>query len=201
MTARTRLFATARARLFGTALARFVVTAVVLCACSVADSAATDPLAGVVLDDVSGRSWALDDLRDGPVLLVIADRDASPQAESWGARLAARTTLLAPWHATGKVAWVSIADLRRVPEYARDSARDRLRAQAADRPPALHATQTSPLLLDWGGLLGERFRAERGAALLILLARDRQLLARIIGPPSDSTVTELIDAIARAAPP
>ncbi len=183
-----------------TGRARRLMMAVVLCACSVA-SAATDPLAGVVLVDVSGRPWALDELRDGPVLLVIADRDASPLAEAWGARLAARTTLLAPWHVPGKVAWISIADLRRVPEYARDAARDRLRAQAAAHPPTAQAAQTSPLLLDWAGLLGERVHAERGSVVLILLARDRQPLARLTGAPSDSAVTELIDAIARAARP
>ena len=180
--------------------ARRLMMAVVLCACSAA-SAATDPLDGVVLPDVSGRPWALDDLRDGPVLLVIADRDAAPLAEAWGARLAARTTLLAPWHVPGKVAWVSIADLRRVPEYARDATRDRLRAHSADPPPAAPAAQTSPLLLDWGGLLGERFHAERGSVVLILLARDRQPIARVTGAPSDAAVTELIDAIARAARP
>jgi hypothetical protein len=174
--------------------------AVVLCTQSVA-SAATDPLAGVVLDDVSGRPWALDDLRDGPVLLVIADRDASSQAEAWGARLATRTTLLAPWHVPGKIAWVAIADLRRVPEYARDSTRDRLRTRAAERAPTAQTTQSSPLLLDWGGLVGERLQSERGSVVLILLARDRQPLARVTGAPSDAAVTELIEAIAGAVRP
>jgi hypothetical protein len=171
----------------------------VLLACGVA-CAATDPLAGVVLVDLSDRSWALDDLRGEPVLLVIADRTASQQAAAWGAWLAGRTTLLAPWRAPGKVAWLSVADLRRVPEYARASARERLREQGVARP-SDEASRISPLLLDWRGVIAEGLQAERGAAVLILLARDHQPLLRVTGPPSESAVTEMVSAIARAARP
>lgn len=178
---------------------RLVVMASVLLACSLA-YAATDPLAGIVLVDVTGRPWALDELRDGPVLLVVADRKASTHAEEWGARLAARTTRLAPWRAAGKVAWVSVADLRRVPEYARDEARARLREQGEGRL----GSDSSPVLLDWGGLLAERFHAERGAVVLILLGPDRQSLVRTTGAPNEPAVTKMldaIDAITRTAPP
>lgn len=180
------------------ALCRVVMLGVVL-AWGVA-SAATDPLAGVVLVDLSERSWALDDLRGEPVLVVIADRSASEQAAAWGPWLAGRTTLLAPWRAPGKVAWLSVADLRRVPEFARASTRERLREQGAG-PPSGEAPRISPLLLDWRGVLGEALRVERGAASLILLGRDHQPILRVGGPPSESAVAEMVDAIARAVRP
>ncbi len=186
---------TATARVLVLVIAGVFVAGSVVCA-------APDPLAGVVLVDVSGRPWALDDLRDGPVLLVIGDRHASTQAEEWGERLAARATGLAPWRAAGKVAWVSVADLRRVPEYAREEARARLREQSAGRRGG--GSASSPVLLDWGGLLAERFHAERGAVVVVLLGPDRQPLARATGAPSETAVTPMIDAInaiTRAAPP
>lgn len=182
-----------------TALGRGVVVLALLLAEGVAVAAA-DPLAGVVLVDVTDRSWALDELSGEPVLLVIADRKAVPQAEAWGARLAGRTTLLAPWRAPGKVAWLSVADLRRVPEYARASARERLREQRV-APPAGEAPRISPLLLDWRGVIAGGLQAERGAAALILLGRDRQPVLRVTGAPSESAVTEMVEAIARVVRP
>jgi hypothetical protein len=157
-----------------------------------------DPLAGIVLDDGSGRSWDLDELRGAPVLLVIADRQASRQAYAWGERLAARTEALVPWRAAGKVAWVSVADLRRVPDYARDGVRARLREWDAGRSDA-ERRQSSPLLLDWGGLLGERFGADRAEALLVLLSPDHRTLAQARGTATDEGVTRLIEAITNAA--
>jgi hypothetical protein len=179
------------------ALCRVVMLGMLACGGA---SAATDPLAGVVLVDLSERSWALDDLRGEPVLVVIADRSASAQAAAWGAWLAGRTSLLAPWRAPGKVACLSVADLRRVPEFARQSTRERLREQGAG-PPSGKAPPISPLLLDWRGVLGEALRVERGAAALILLGRDHQPMLRVTGPPNESAVTAMVEAIARAARP
>jgi hypothetical protein len=160
-------------------------------------TAAADPLAGIVLDDGSGRSWHLDELRGAPVLLVIADRQASKQAHDWGERLAARIDALAPWRAAGKIAWLSVADLRRVPDYARDAVRARLREWEEGRSDG-ERRQSSPLLLDWGGLLGERFGAERAEALLVLLSPDHRALAQARGAPTEEGVTRLIEAIAGA---
>jgi hypothetical protein len=161
---------------------------------------AADPLAGIVLDDDAGRSWHLDELRGEPVLLVIADRRASEQATGWGERLAARTLPVAPWRAAGKVAWLSVADLRRVPDYARDSARERVRDDETSRSEA-ERRQCSPRLLDWRGLLAERFGADRGEALVVLLAADRRPLSNSRGAPTDATVTRLVEAITNAVAP
>jgi hypothetical protein len=160
-------------------------------------TAGADPLAGIVLNDGSGRSWDLDELRGTPVLLVIADRQASKQAHDWGERLAARTEALAPWRTASQVAWLSVADLRRVPDYARDGVRARIREWEAGRSDG-ERRQSSPLLLDWGGLLGERFGAERAEALLVLLSPDHRTLAQARGAPTEEGVTHLIGAIAGA---
>ena len=160
--------------------------------------ATSDPLAGIVLDDAAGRSWHLDDLGDSPVLLVIADRNASKQATEWGVRLAARAVGLAPWRAPGNVAWLSVADLRHVPDYARDAARERIREQEKARSPAEHERK-SPLLLDWSGVLAGRFRPERGEALVVLLSPSRQPVIRASGAPTDAALARLVEELARAA--
>jgi hypothetical protein len=181
---------------------RAVASAVVVAtgALVASGAAADDPLAGIVLDDATGRSWHLDELRGGPVLLIIADRRAPEQATEWGERLAARTLPFAPWRVAGKVAWLSVADLRRVPDYARDSARERVRDDEAGRSQT-ERQQCSPLLLDWSGLLAERFGAERGEALVVLLAADRRPVLDARGAPTDATVTRLVDAITNAVAP
>jgi hypothetical protein len=162
--------------------------------------AADDPLAGIVLEDAAERSWHLDELRGGPVLLIIADRRAAEQSTAWGERLAARTLPVAPWRATDKVAWLSVADLRRVPDYARDSARERVRDDDAGRGPE-GRRPCSPLLLDWSGLLAERFGAAPAEALVVLLAPDRRRLVDARGAPTDATVTRLVEAITTAVAP
>jgi len=154
-----------------------------------------DPLAGVVLGDLSGRTWRLDELHDSPVLVVVADRKAAAQARAWGARLAAMEAPLAPWRAPGKVAWVSVADLRRVPDYARGSARERLREREEARGEG-ERRLASPLLLDWEGTLAARLEAAQGEARLVLLAPDRRVLVALAGAPSDDAVARLRDALA-----
>ena len=186
---------------------RLATLRTVACAVAVATGAlvaggatADDPLAGIVLDDAADRTWHLDELRGGSVLLIIADRRAREQATAWGERLAARTLPVAPWRAAGKVAWLSVADLRRVPDYARDSARERARDDEASRSRE-ERQQCSPLLLDWRGLLAERFGAERGEALVVLLAADKRLVLDARGAPTDATLTRLAEAITKAAAP
>lgn len=180
-------------------LGRWIVATTILLVCSARPAASSDLLATLVLEDVAGTSWSLDDLQHEPVLLVIADRRASKQAEAWGARLVARTTKLAPWKAAGKVAWLSIADLHGVPEYARDTARTRLREQDADRQG--ERAVRSPLLLDWNSLLAERVQAERGMATLVLLSREHEILTRASGMPTEAALTRMIEAITRVSTP
>ncbi len=166
---------------------------------AVGAAADVDPLAGVVLPDGSGRSWHLDELRGGPVLLLIADRQGFEQATDWGTRLAAQAGRLAPWRAEDKVAWLVIVDLLRVPDFARDAARARVRELEAERA-AGGRGQGSPLLLDWSGSLGARFGAGRAEALLVLLSAERRVLIQMRGAPTDAAVASVLEAIAGAAP-
>ncbi len=164
----------------------------------IGSASAADPLGGLVLDDVAGRRWSLDELGDVPVLFIVADRRSAEQADAWGARLAAASTALAPWRVPGKVAWLSIADLRRVPDYARDSTRERLRAEDAqgrhdDNRPA------SPLLLDWEGRVAAAYGVPRGSVAVVLVAADRTPLDRAEGVPTDTVVARLLAAIDGAA--
>jgi hypothetical protein len=156
--------------------------------------AADDPLAGLGLDDASGRARTLDELRGRPVLLVIADRQASQQAGDWGAQLAAQGLALAPWSAAGRVTWLSIADLRGVPEFARDEARDRFAEREARRGET-ERSQCSPVLLDWNGRLAESFASRRGEALLVLLSPDHQVVHREGGAPTAEAVARLSAAL------
>jgi hypothetical protein len=165
-----------------------------------AADADTDAVAGVVLDDESGRSWHLDELRGALVLLVIADRRASRQASEWGTRLAAAGAgVLAPWRAAGKIACLAVADLRRVPDYARDAAREGIREREAARSQA-ERRNCSPLLLDWKGLLAGHFPGEPGEALLVLVSPEHGPLIRARGAPTDEAVARLIEAITGAIP-
>lgn len=157
----------------------------------------TEPLAGIVLEDDAGRAWSLDELAGGPVLLVVADRASAAEANAWGARVAEARDALAPWRTKGKVAWLAVADLRGVPDYARDAARGRVREREAGRS-AGERSQASPLLLDWTGLVARRFGARRGDALLVLLSSDRRVLVEARGAPTDDALARLRDAIAGA---
>jgi len=157
-------------------------------------TAVDDPLAGLVLEDTGGRPRALEELRGQPVLLVIADRRAAQQANDWGARLASQGLPLAPWSAPGRVVWLSIADLRGVPEYARDDARGRVREGQAGRGDT-ERSQCSPTLLDWQGRLGESLSSGRGEALVVVLSADHQPVQRERGAPTDEALERLRIAI------
>jgi hypothetical protein len=61
--------------------------------------------------------------------------------------------------------------------------------------------QCSPLLLDWSGLLAERFGSQRGEALVVLLAADRRPLLDARGAPTDAAVIRLVEAITTAVAP
>jgi hypothetical protein len=130
----------------------------------------------------------------------VADRRSAPVAREWGVRLAAAGAPVAPWRAPGKVAWLSVADLRRVPAYARDSARDRIRERESARS-AGERRLASPLLLYWDGRLAERFGAEKGEALLVLLSAEHEPVTEFRGAPTDETAARLREAIDRVAGP
>jgi len=156
---------------------------------------AAHPLAAVVLEDDGGRSWQLSELVGVPVLLVIADRTASAEASEWGRRLAATDAPLVPWRTDGKVAWLAVADLRRVPDYARDAARERMRAWEAGRSPG-ERKHSSPLLLDWNGQVAGPFDTERGRVLVVLVGTDGRILVQARGTATDAAVTQIQQTIA-----
>jgi hypothetical protein len=165
---------------------------VVACALlATAAGAADDPLAGLVLEDTSGRTRALDELAGTPVLVVVADRRASEQANAWGERLASKSPPLVAWKSPGKVAWVSIVDGRGVPEYARGAARDRIKEK--DDPAR---AERMTMLIDWKGVVAERLASESGRALVVLLSRDHVPFARAGGEPTDESVDRVAGAVA-----
>lgn len=157
-----------------------------------------DPLAGLVLGDVAGRPWRLDELAGAPVLVVVAERRDTVEGDAWGARLAAAGLPLARWRQRGRVAWLAVADLRRVPPWARRAARERLEERARDRD-GLEGELRSPLLLDWKGRVAKRLAVERGGASVVLLSAAHAVLAREHGPPTDEAEARLVAAVRRAA--
>lgn len=156
---------------------------------------AVGPLDGVVLEDDTGRAWRLADLTGEPVLLVVADRAAAADADAWGTRLADAGLPLAPWRAEKTVACLAVADLRRVPEYARNAARARVRERNAARPTTARRA-CSPLLLDWSGEMAQRLRADRARVLVALLAVGGRVLLEERGPVTDAGLTRLRETIA-----
>lgn len=161
--------------------------------------AAGDPLAGLALDDVQGHTRVLDDLRGSPVLLVIADRRASRQADEWGARLAAEDLALAPSRSPGRITCLSIADLRGVPDYARDEARERIREREAARGES-ERRRCSTLLLDWKGHLAEAYSSTRGEALVVLLSEEHRPFHFARGAPTAAAVVRLRAEIEAVTP-
>jgi hypothetical protein len=105
--------------------------------------------------------------------------------------------VLAPWGTKGKVACLAIADLRHVPDYARDAARDGIRERETGRSEA-ERRGCSPLLLDWRGLLAERFGVDRAEAMVVLVSPEHGPLIRERGAPAEETVTRVVEAIAGA---
>jgi hypothetical protein len=157
---------------------------------ALADDAA--PFAGVVLEDPDGRQWDLSALVGQPALVVVADRGASGKAVDWGRAIgAARPQGIAPWVSPGKVATISIADLRVVPGFARGSARwiisVLVSAQAGQGGP--------PLLLDWDGAVAGRIGAQDGVPNVRLYAPDGSLVVRDAGDPTPDKIARLAAAI------
>lgn len=160
---------------------------------------AADPLAGIVLEDAGGRSWRVDELAGAPVLLVVAERKDAAEADGWGARLAAEGLPLAPWRAPGRVTWLSVADLGRVPPWARKAAGERLGERATAASEA-ERRQRSPLLHDWGGAVARRLHTKRGGATVVLLSAERDVLVREHGPPTEEGLARVAREIRRAVP-
>jgi hypothetical protein len=160
------------------------------------------PLAGVVLEDAAGHPWDLDALVGQPVLVVLADRSASAKAVAWGRAIGrARPGEVALWASPGKVATLSLADLRAVPGFARGVARWIIAQMVGE-----HAGEKGPpLLLDWDGAVAGRVDAEEGVPNVRLYAADGSLVLRDSGDPAPEKVARLATAIdgvvSGAAPP
>lgn len=158
-----------------------------------------DPLATIRLEDSAERSWHLGDLAGAPVLLVVAGRRWSTQADAWGSRLAQSELPLAPWLEEGRIAWLSIADLGRVPPWAHAAARERIADRERARP-VDERQRRSPLLLDWKGVVARRLDAGREGATVVLLSPERRTLARERGAPTDEAVARVVAAVRRTVP-
>jgi hypothetical protein len=141
--------------------------------------------------------WRLEDLREEPVLLVIADRRAAEDADAWGRRLAAAAPPVARWIVAGRAAWVTVADLRGVPEFARDDARARLRERER-RQGDDERRLRSPLLLDWEGRLASAVGAARREASVVVLSREHREVGRERGAPTDDGVRRVVEALKAA---
>ena len=160
-------------------------------------AAASTPFAGVVLEDHEERKWDLGLLAGHPVLLVVADRAASGASVEWGRGIAAaRPQSVAPWITPGKVAVVSVADLRAVPGFARGTARwiiaQMVGEQGAGGP---------PLLLDWDGAVAARIGALDEVPNVRLYGADGTLVLQDQGDATPEGVARLAAAVDGLVPP
>jgi len=160
---------------------------------AVALGAAEDaaPFAGVVLEDPEERKWELAALVGHPALMVVADRSASSASVDWGRDIgAARPQGVALWVSPGKVAIVSIADLRAVPGFARGTARWIIARMVGEQ-----GQGGPPLLLDWEGAVAGRIDAQDGVPNVRLYAADGSLVLRDSGTATPEKIAALAAAI------
>ena len=146
-------------------------------------------LTGAVLEDTTGRAWALGEIASQPVLLIVAGRKGSDQAVAWGEGLhRSHPGGLALWATPGEprnAVVISDADLHEVPGVLRGLVRWRIAAVVADRVRAGHVGP--PLLLDWEGVVAHAVEADTSSdAIVVLLDRDRSERARFSGAPDET---------------
>jgi hypothetical protein len=158
---------------------------------------AGSPFAGIVLEDPEEKTWDLAMLGGHPVLMVVADRSGSSESIEWGKGIgAARPQSVATWIAPGKVAVVSVADLRGVPGFARGTARWFIAKMVGEQGPG-----GPPLLLDWDGAVAARIDAHDGVPNVRLYAADGTLVLRDQGDATPERIARLAAAIDGLVPP
>ena len=162
-----------------------------------ASPAASAPFAGVVLEDPDAKKWDLASLAGHPALIVVADRSASGESVEWGRGIGtARPHGVAAWIVPGKVAVVSVADLRGVPGFARGTARWIIAKMVGEQGPG-----GPPLLLDWDGAVAARIGAHDGVPNVRLYAADGTLVLSDEGDATPERIARLAAAIDRLVPP
>ncbi len=162
-----------------------------------ATASAASPLAGIVLEDPEERKWDLSLLAGHPALVVVADRSASGESVEWGRGIgAARPQSVATWIVPGKVAVVSVADLRGVPGFAHGTARWIIAKMVGEQ-----GAGGPPLLLDWDGAVASRIDAREGVPNVRLYAPDGTLVLRDEGDATPERIARLAAAIDGLVPP
>lgn len=173
------------------ALLASVLFLLVLLGASRLRAADAAPFAGVVLEDPDGRQWDFAALVGQPALVVVADRSASSASVDWGRDIgAARPHSVGLWVSPGKVAIVSIADLRAVPGFARGTARWIIAKMVGEQ-----GQGGPPLLLDWDGVVAGRIAAQDGVPNLRLYASDGMLVLSDSGAATPDKIARLAAAI------
>ena len=156
-----------------------------------ATASAASPLAGIVLEDPEERKWDLSLLAGHPALVVVADRSASGESVEWGRGIgAARPQSVGTWIVPGKVAVVSVADLRGVPGFAHGTARWIIAKMVGEQ-----GAGGPPLLLDWDGAVASRVDAREGVPNVRLYAPDGTLVLRDEGDATPERIARLAAAI------
>lgn len=160
-------------------------------------ASARAPLTGVILEDPEEKKWDLSLLAGHPVLVVVADRSASGESVEWGRGIgAARPQSVATWIVPGKVAVVSVADLRGVPGFAHGTARWIIAKMVGEQ-----GAGGPPLLLDWDGAVASRIDAREGVPNVRLYAPDGTLVLRDEGDATPERIARLATAIDGLVPP
>ncbi len=169
-----------------------VAVATLLLAALAGETQAGPPyFAGVVLEDPRGKEWPLGELVGQATLVVIADRAAADDALAWGRGAGeARLDRVAHWAEPGKLAVVSVLDLRGIPAVARGTARWLIVQMLDEQKPA-----GPPRLLDWDGVIVTPAGAEEGVATVRLYAPDGTLAHADAGTPTPEKLARLLAAI------
>lgn len=125
------------------------------------------------LQDQNDRKVEVNFPSDRPVVFVFGDRDGAKQIDGWATPLYKKFD--------GKVYMFGIASLGGVPSYARGLVRRLIKRQ----------TQF-PVLLDWGGKVAKTYGYEKDKAMVLVVARNGNILSTKFGAASEAELNAVI---------
>ena len=110
------------------------------------------------------------------VVLTIADKQGSEQIDGWVAALKARYA--------GRIELRGLAEVGGVPGFLRGKVRKKFQE-----------TRTYPVMMDWSGKVCPQFGFQPGLANVLVIARDGNIQARVVGSAREPGLKELSAAI------
>ncbi len=151
----------------------FIIAACVLFGAAAISVSGQSRVSNFGLQDQNDRKVEVNFPSDRPVVLIFGDRDGAKQIDGWATPLYKKFD--------GKVYMFGIASLGGVPSYARGLVRRLIKRQ----------TQF-PVLLDWGGKVAKTYGYEKDKAMVLVVARNGNILSTKFGAASEAELNAVI---------